>query len=59
MLASILSILPLLVAPFILIVWSLVSAFVFKLGLKGSGIGFDYVVFTLIMAIALLAGGAI
>ena len=59
MLQSVLEFLPLLVAPFILIIWSLVSAFVYRLGLKGSGIGFDYVVFTLIMAIALLAGGVI
>ena len=59
MLATILSILPLLVAPLILIVWSLVSAFVFRLGLRGSCIGFDYVVFTLIMAVALLAGEGI
>lgn len=59
MLHEILKVFPVLVAMVILVVWSLVSAFVFRLGLRGSGIGFDYVVFTLIVAFALAAGGAI
>lgn len=59
MLDTLLSALPILVAPFILIVWSLVSAYVFRLGFRGSGIGLDYFIFTLIMVVALKFGGVI
>lgn len=59
MLGKILDFLPLLVAPGILMLWSLVSAYVHRLGLKGSGIGLDYIIFTLLVAVALVAGGAI
>ena len=56
-LTVILNLLSLLVAVFILAVWSLISAYVFRLGLRGSGIGFDYLVFTMFVAIACAAGG--
>lgn len=59
MLGTVLGWLSILVAPVIVIIWSLVSAYVFRLGLRGSGIGFDYIVFTIIVAVALVAGGAI
>lgn len=59
MLEAILEYLPVIVAPFILIIWSLVSAYVFRLGLRGSGIGLDYFIFTLCVVLALVAGGVI
>lgn len=59
MLSSILEFLPLIVAPLILLVWSLVSAYVLKFGLRGSGIGMDYIILTALVALALVFGGAI
>lgn len=59
MLATILDVLPLLVMPFVLLMWSLISAYVFRLGFRGSGIGADYIIFTVIMLIALVRGGVI
>ncbi len=59
MMNQILEYLPFIVAPFILILWSIISAFVFRLGFKGSGIGLDYMIFTIIIALALLRGGVI
>lgn len=52
-----LSFLPMIVAPFVLCIWSLVSAYVFKLGVRGSGIGFDYIVFTLVVVLGCVLGG--
>lgn len=59
MFGTIVGVLSMIVAPVMMVVWSLVSAYVFRLGLRGSGIGFDYIVFTIIVAVALAAGGAI
>lgn len=59
MLSNVLEFLPLIVAPLILLVWSLVSAYVLKFGLRGSGIGMDYIILTVLIALALVFGGAI
>lgn len=59
MIMRILDYLPLIVAPVILFLFSLVSAYVFKFGLRNTGIHFDYVIFSLIMIAALALGGAI
>lgn len=59
MLSNVLEFLPLIVAPLILLVWSLVSAYVLKFGLRGSGIGMDYIILTVLVALALVFGGAI
>lgn len=56
---AILDILSVLIAPLALMIWSLVSAYVFRLGLRGSGIGFDYFIFTLIVIGALVVGGVV
>lgn len=50
---------PLFVAPLVLLMFSLVSAYVLKFNLPKSGLSFDYIVFTLLIAVALIAGGAI
>lgn len=49
--------LPLVVAPFVLFLFSLVSAYVFKFGLPKTGINFDYILFTSFVVIACLLGG--
>ena len=50
---------PMLIAPFILTLFSFISAYVLKFGVRGSGIHFDYILFTLYVVIALIIGGAI
>ncbi len=47
------------VAPLILVFFSLVTAYVLRLGVKGSGIHFDYILFALYVVAALVIGGAI
>lgn len=59
MLSDIISFLPVVVAPFILLVWTLVTAYVYKFGMRGSGIGLDYIIFTILVVVALLRGGAL
>lgn len=50
---------PLFVAPFMLMIFTLVSAYVLRFKLSRSGLGFDYMVFTIIIVLALKIGGAI
>ena len=56
---KILHYLPLLVAPIVLFIFTLVSAYVLKFRIPKSGLGFDYIVFTLIILAGLVLGGAI
>ena len=58
-LAFIIERIPVVVAPVVLMIFSLVSAYVFRFGLPRTGINFDYVLFALATVIALVAGGAI
>lgn len=58
-LSDFLNSLPLFVAPFILAMYSLVSAYVFKFSIPRSGISFDYIVFTVVVVVSLAIGGAI
>ena len=51
--------LPLLIAPFILMMFSMISAYVLRFRLPRGGLGFDYIVFTIIVVVALRIGGAI
>lgn len=57
--AQILAMAPLFVAPIILFFFSLVSAYVLRFRISRGGLGFDYIVFTVIIVIALRVGGAI
>lgn len=59
MLTTIVAYAPLVVAPFILMLFSFVSAYVMRFRLPRSGLAFDYVLFTLLMVVALMLGGAI
>lgn len=59
MLQKVFEFLPLIVAPFILLIWSMVSAYVLKFGMRGSGIGLDYIIFTILVIAALCFGGAL
>ena len=56
---KILHYLPLLVAPIVLFIFTLASAYVLKFRIPNSGLGFDYIVFTLIILAGLVLGGAI
>lgn len=57
--AQIIGMLPLFVAPIILFFFALVSAYVFRFRTPRGGLGFDYMVFTIIIVVALRMGGAI
>ena len=59
MLNNILYYAPLVVAPFVLLMFSLISAYVMKFRLPRGGLGFDYAIFTLLVVIGLKLGGAI
>lgn len=59
MLQNILYFLPMLVAPFVLLIFTMISAYVLKFNVRRSGLGFDYVIFTLIVLLGLRLGGAI
>ncbi len=50
---------PLVVAPFVLLIFSMVSAYVYKFRLAKGGLGFDYIIFTVIILLGLKLGGAI
>lgn len=51
--------LPLLVAPGVLVVFTLVTAYVLKFGLPRTGINFDYILFALVVIVSLVVGGAL
>jgi len=51
--------LPIVVAPLALVLLTLVTAYVFKIGVAKTGIAFDYVLFVLFIVIALVAGGVL
>lgn len=59
MISDILAILPLFVAPLVLFIFTLVSAYVFRFRVAKSGLGFDYVIFSFIIILGLWIGGAI
>lgn len=46
-------------APFILLVFTMISAYVLKFRLPKGGLGFDYIVFAVVILVALVLGGAI
>ena len=56
---KILDMLPLLVAPGVLVVFTLVTAYVLKFGLPRTGINFDYILFALVVIVSLVVGGAL
>lgn len=56
---SIAKIVPVIVAPLAMILLSVVTAYVAKIGKPHTGIYFDYVIFVLVIAMALVAGGAL
>lgn len=57
--ASIIHYAPLVVAPFVLLIFSMVSAYVMKFRLPRGGLGFDYVIFAIVVILGLKLGGAI
>lgn len=59
MLAMIINNLPLFVAPFVLFMFSLITAYVWKFKMPKGGLGFDYVIFTVVIVFGLIAGGAL
>ena len=59
MISKIIYYLPLFVAPLIIIMFTCISAYVFRFKVPNSGIAFDYVIFTILIAIGLWLGGAI
>ena len=56
---EIVGMLPLVVAPFVLIIFSLVTAYVFKFGMPKTNIIPDYLAFVLAVVAGLFLGGAI
>ena len=56
---QVLALAPLFVAPIILFFFSLVSAYVLRFRISRGGLGFDYIVFTLLIVVALRIGGAL
>lgn len=50
---------PLVVAPVVLLIFSMVSAYVLKFRVSRGGLGFDYIIFALFVIIGLYLGGAI
>ena len=59
MLAKILYYLPMVVAPFVLFIFTMISAYVFKFNLRRGGLGFDYTIFAILVIVGLKLGGAI
>lgn len=57
--SALLESIPLVIAPFALVLLNLVSAYVLKLGRKHTGIYFDYVLLAIFVILALVIGGAI
>lgn len=56
---ELIAMLPLFIAPFILCMFSLITAYVLKFGMRNSGIHFDYMIFVVYILIALLRGGVL
>lgn len=56
---AIVSYAPMIVAPFVLILFSLISAYVLKFRLPKGGLGFDYIIFAIVLVLCLTVGGAI
>lgn len=50
---------PIVIAPFVIILFSLISAYVFRFRLPRGGLGFDYIIFSIVVILALRIGGAI
>lgn len=50
---------PMVIAPFVLFLFTLISAYVLRFRLPRGGLGFDYIVFTLLLVVALMVGGVI
>ena len=50
---------PIVIAPFVIILFSLISAYVFRFRLPRGGLGFDYIIFSVVVILALRIGGAI
>lgn len=57
--ASIQTILMLLAAPALLMLFGVITAYVWQFRIRRSGLGFDYAVFTIIVLLAMVLGGAI
>lgn len=51
--------LPILIAPVILMLFSMITAYVLKFNIKRSGLGFDYIVFSVLVLVCLYMGGVI
>lgn len=56
---KVLDLLPLIVAPVVLFVFTLVTAYVFKFGLPRTGIHFDFVLLAIVVVVSLVIGGAL
>lgn len=59
MLETILYYAPMIVAPFVLCIFTMISAFVLRFNIRRGGLGFDYVIFSIVVIIGLKLGGAI
>ncbi len=59
MLSKILYFAPTVVAPFVLAIFAMVSAYVWKFNIRRGGLAFDYVIFAIIVIVGLRLGGAI
>lgn len=51
--------LPILIAPVILMLFTMITAYVLKFNIKRSGLGFDYIVFSVLVLVCLYMGGVI
>lgn len=51
--------LPILIAPVILMMFTMITAYVLKFNIKRSGLGFDYIVFSVLVLVCLYVGGVI
>lgn len=50
---------PLMIAPVILAIFGVISAYVWEFRLHRGGLGFDYIIFAIVVVIGLALGGAI
>lgn len=58
-LSEILRFLPMVVAPFVLMLFGFVTAYIFKFGLPKTGINGDYLLLAFYIVVACIVGGAI
>lgn len=58
-LSEILRFLPMVVAPFVLMLFGFVTAYIFKFGLPKTGINGDYFLLAFYIVVACIVGGAI